>query len=131
YSRSSQGIDFRRAAAPEAALRPRAFRSRVTAVTCNNARRAGIMFAVVATNPKGVPRTFFRVGESVPASGIYRVFHPDHRLSHEVTLLKGDAFPVCEECGHDVHFELLHAAPSLDETRNFRIHLYQVPHPEK
>jgi len=74
---------------------------------------------------------FFRVGEQVPESGVYRVFHSEHRVSHEVTLVGGQDFPRCSACGQNVHFELLHAAPEIDQDPNFSTRrLYEIPHPE-
>jgi hypothetical protein len=37
--------------------------------------------------------TNLRTGVAVPESGIYRVSHSQHRLPHEVTLLKDQQFP--------------------------------------
>jgi hypothetical protein len=71
---------------------------------------------------------FFRAGETILRSGIYRVYHADHRLNHELTLLVGEVFPRCEKCGDAVQFELVTAA-SLDTGIAFRVKLYQVPHP--
>lgn len=78
-----------------------------------------------------VPSPFFRVGEQVCESGVYRVFHSGHRLSHEVTLVANQDFPRCSACGNDVHFELLQAAPEIEQDANFRTRrLYEIPHPE-
>ena len=71
---------------------------------------------------------FFRPGEPIVETGIYRVFHGDHRMTHEVTLLKGQSFPECRECGRVVHFELVKAVPAIDQNE-FRVRLYQLPHP--
>jgi hypothetical protein len=68
----------------------------------------------------------------VPESGIYRVFHSEHRVSHEVTLVGGQDFPRCSVCAEDVHFELLHSAPEIDPDANFSSRrLYEIPHPEE
>jgi len=72
---------------------------------------------------------FFRPLEVIPESGVYCVFHRGHRTSHEVTLLKGELFPECRHCGRAVHFELMRAAPGLENDRDFHIRLYEVPHP--
>ena len=78
-----------------------------------------------------VPSPFFRVGERVAESGVYRVFHSGHRLSHEVTLIAAQDFPRCSACGNDVHFELLQAAPEIEKDANFSSRrLYEIPHPE-
>ena len=47
----------------------------------------------------------FKPGETVERSGIYRVYHNSHRLMHEATLLAGDLFPICRQCGDQVRFE--------------------------
>lgn len=92
------------------------------------------MSLVQSSNAK-VPSPFFRVGETIPESGIYRVFHRGHRVSHEAVLLKSEAFPRCSNCGSDVHYELLEAAPQLDSDENFREFrnrkLFELPHPEE
>ena len=72
----------------------------------------------------------FHAGEAIRTSGIYRVFHSIHRVSHEVTLLKGEQFPPCHRCGAKVHFELQREVPSIDSDYDFRIRLFQIPHPE-
>lgn len=77
------------------------------------------------------PHPFFRAGEPITETGIYRVFHNEHRVSHEVTLLAGQHFPGCDECGNDVHFELLRSAPEISRDVSFRINLYRVPHPQE
>ena len=79
-----------------------------------------------------VPRPrYFSVGETVCYDGIYRAYHNSHRTSHEVTLIAGETFPPCVQCGFDVHFELLRevAEDVRDLDFSFRIHLYQIPHP--
>ena len=73
---------------------------------------------------------FYRAGDAIPKSGIYRVYHLNHRVSHDVTLLRGEIFPRCEQCGNATHFELLRAASSLDSSNGFGVRLYVVPHPE-
>lgn len=72
----------------------------------------------------------FRPGEFVPMSGIYRAFHGDHRLAHEITLLSGHHFPRCKKCGDLVQFELVSAAPASIHDRDFRVDLYEIPHPD-
>jgi len=51
----------------------------------------------------------FKTGQVVPHSGIYQVSHSEHRLPHEVTLLRGNSFPPCSKCGNNVVFRLLRA----------------------
>jgi hypothetical protein len=68
----------------------------------------------------------FKTGQNVPESGIYRVVHGGHRLPHEVTLLKGEAFPRCSKCADQVEFEPVSLAPSLPE-KHGHIVLYELP----
>ena len=72
----------------------------------------------------------FCVGDRIPTSGIYRAVHGDHRLAHDITLLTGDVFPRCNKCGDTVIFELLAAAPAGLHDRDFRVRLYEIPHPD-
>ena len=44
----------------------------------------------------------YKTGETVPHSGIYRVKHSEHRLPHEVTLLRANTFPPSSKCGNNV-----------------------------
>jgi RNA polymerase-binding transcription factor DksA len=68
-----------------------------------------------------------RTGLEIQQTGIYRVHHDNHRLPHEVTLLKGESFPRCSQCGSAVEFELLKAAPEIDLAAGFRVVLYELP----
>ena len=81
------------------------------------------------------PPPHFRAGEEIPLSGLYRVFHADHRTSHKAVLLANESFPRCAVCNDDVHFELIEAAPDLDTDPNFasfrNLRLFEVPHPKK
>lgn len=52
----------------------------------------------------------FKPGETAPRSGIYKVRHVEHRLDHSVTLLEGEQFPVCRQCGDHVLFRLQDAS---------------------
>ena len=63
----------------------------------------------------------------MPEAGIYRVFHAEHRVSHEVTLNRDQKFPVCAKCANAVVFELLRGAPELSFSPNFSVTLYQLP----
>jgi len=65
----------------------------------------------------------FKTGQSVPQSGIYRVTHSDHRLPHEVTLLRAQEFPPCSKCGVKVKFKLLRGV-TVD---SFKIVLNSLP----
>ena len=80
------------------------------------------------------PVVYFRPGDRIPETGIYRVYHSGHRLAHEVTLLHGESFPRCAKCADDVHFQLLRPAPQISRDANFRrepIRLYELPHPDE
>ena len=48
----------------------------------------------------------YKPGEVVPDSGIYKVYHDQHRLMHEAALLKDTFFPRCKRCGDAVRFVL-------------------------
>ena len=67
-----------------------------------------------------------RTGQDVPESGIYRVTHAEHRLPHEVTLLKGAQFPRCSKCKNAVRFVAVSLAPRLDSLRE-RVTIYELP----
>jgi hypothetical protein len=42
----------------------------------------------------------YHTGQTAPESGIYELTHRGHPGGHrEVTLIKGDRFPPCRECG--------------------------------
>lgn len=81
--------------------------------------------------PEQTPSPYFRVGEMIVETGVYRVFHSEHRVSHEVTLLRGEQFPPCLRCGTAVHFELLRAIPTIANDQDFKVRLYAIPHPEE
>jgi hypothetical protein len=75
---------------------------------------------------KRADRPTFKTGETVLESGIYKVTHVEHRLPHEVTLLKGAQFPRCSKCKEAVTFKVVALAPRLDKLRE-RVTLYQLP----
>lgn len=68
----------------------------------------------------------YKTGRRIPQSGIYRVLHSEHRLPHDVTLLGGQYFPRCAQCGNDVQFELLRAAPEINDS-DFHVVVYELP----
>jgi hypothetical protein len=70
-----------------------------------------------------------KTGQEIPLSGIYRVYHHEHRLPHKVSLLAGEIFPCCAKCGNAVRFELVQGAEV--EPQSFRIKLHQIPPDEK
>ncbi len=69
------------------------------------------------------------VGEAIVHTGIYRVLHRGHRATHTVVLLAGQHFPRCVRCGQDVEFQLVEATPHIRQDRDFRVALYEIPHP--
>jgi hypothetical protein len=69
----------------------------------------------------------YKTGRRIPRTGIYTVVHSQHRLPHEVTLLKGEVFPRCSQCGSEVQFKLLKAAPQVGAAGGFYIVLYELP----
>lgn len=71
-------------------------------------------------------KTQFSCGDKIPESGIYRVVHRDHRLPHEVTLLRDQLFPKCTKCEHSVYFELVRSAPDIT-LAPFKVALYALP----
>jgi len=66
-----------------------------------------------------------KTGQEIPLSGIYRVYHREHRLPHEVSLLVGEIFPSCAKCGNAVRFALVQGAEV--EPQSFRVKLHQIP----
>ena len=80
-------------------------------------------------NANDYPEPFLRPGDIILESGLYRVYHGGHRLSHEVTLLRNETFPPCNRCGDSVCFELVRSIPALQD-REFHIRLYVIPHPD-
>ncbi len=61
-------------------------------------------------------------GLEVKESGIYRVYHREHRLAHEVTLVAGQRFPRCGRCRGAVKFELVKSAPYLSNRAPVIVH---------
>ena len=61
----------------------------------------------------------YQPADEIPQSGVYQVLHYRHRLSHDATILGSGNFPVCSECGNNVRFRLIRAAPVIEEDRNF------------
>ena len=68
----------------------------------------------------------FRCGDKILESGIYRVYHGNHRLPHEVTLLRDQLFPKCVKCENSVYFELVRSAPDIT-LAPFKVALYALP----
>jgi hypothetical protein len=60
-------------------------------------------------------------GETVPASGIYKVVHDkNHRQEHEVTCVMGEPFPPCKDCGKGARFVLVRAAHHVRNHEAFK-----------
>ena len=62
----------------------------------------------------------FRPGSAAPTSGVYLVRHYQHRLPHEVTILKSEVFPRCNKCGDQVIFEIAHDATEIADDADLR-----------
>lgn len=73
-----------------------------------------------------VKKLRYRTGLKVPFSGIYNVIHKQHRLTHEVTLLKSNTFPRCAKCDKAVQFELIMGIAEPDSF-GFRVVLNEIP----
>lgn len=61
----------------------------------------------------------FRPSEKVIHSGIYELVHECENVG-TIVLLRGQQFPVCEDCGGRVRFRLLRAAPHIREDYDFQ-----------
>jgi hypothetical protein len=73
-----------------------------------------------------VPAKVFKCGQRIPASGIYRVIHAQHRLPQEVKLVKGEVFPRCMECGEVVRFRMVRLLTEVNGLRE-KIILNAIP----
>jgi hypothetical protein len=67
----------------------------------------------------------YRTGLRIPKSGIYRVFHREHLLPEEVTLLDSENFPTCSQCNKPVHFQFIREV-EIDR-EGFHVRLHQIP----
>ncbi|HEV8522934.1 MAG TPA: hypothetical protein VGQ71_00425 [Terriglobales bacterium] len=62
----------------------------------------------------------FRPGDTVRQSGIYEVVHDrQHRETHEVVMISGDHFPLCETCSDLVRFKLIRGATYIFYDQDF------------
>ena len=66
-----------------------------------------------------------RTGLKIPKSGVYRVFHRQHDLPEEVTLVEDEVFPGCTQCGKAIHFEFIRNVEIDPE--GFHVTLHQIP----
>ena len=63
---------------------------------------------------------YLRPGDPVRESGIYEVMHGrDHRGAHEVVMLRGTEFPLCDTCDDEVRFRLVRTAPYIFQDDDF------------
>ena len=70
--------------------------------------------------PVSVGQTF-KPGDTVEASGIYKVVHDrNHAQSHEVTCVFGHKFPPCNHCGSHPRFALVYAAQHIQQNSHFK-----------
>ncbi len=72
----------------------------------------------------------YQTNQEVPASGIYKVHHQEHRLTHEVILIAGQRFPRCGRCSQKVRFEMVKAAPYLSTRSSIIVHEMSAQEPE-
>lgn len=49
----------------------------------------------------------------MPISGVYTAIHIDHRAPHEVVAIRGEEFPVCRICKHEVRFYVTQLVPHM------------------
>lgn len=63
----------------------------------------------------------FHAGQKVPQTGLYRVFHYQHRMPHDVVMKQGELFPACNKCGEHVLFRLSNPAEPLSADRDFMV----------
>ncbi|HWG48817.1 MAG TPA: hypothetical protein VN669_03945 [Candidatus Acidoferrales bacterium] len=62
----------------------------------------------------------YSAGQPVVETGIYEVIHDrEHRTTHEVVMLSGDAFPPCDTCAERVRFRLVRTAPYIFQDEDF------------
>jgi hypothetical protein len=55
----------------------------------------------------------------VPATGLYRVFHYQHRMPHDAMMKRGELFPACNKCGERVLFRQSNTAEPLRCDQDF------------
>ncbi len=53
----------------------------------------------------------YQPGDTARSSGLYTVFHLDHREPHLVLVLAGELFPACRTCKGQVRFQMEREAP--------------------
>jgi hypothetical protein len=63
----------------------------------------------------------YRSGQKVPETALYRVFHYQHRLPHDVVIHQGEDFPACDRCGQRVVFSISDTAETLYSDADFAV----------
>jgi hypothetical protein len=63
----------------------------------------------------------YLAGQKIPRTGVYNVYHYQHRLPHVALLNAEDRFPECKQCGSRVRFELLSGAQPIADDGDFGI----------
>jgi len=48
----------------------------------------------------------FKPGQTVPHTGVYKIYHSRHHLMHEATFIEQTRFPRCKKCTNAVRFVL-------------------------
>jgi hypothetical protein len=61
----------------------------------------------------------FRPSQRIPQTGIYELIHANGNVN-TVVLVREEEFPTCRECGTQVRFRLVRAAPHIKEDEDFR-----------
>ena len=62
----------------------------------------------------------FEPAELVAESGLYEICHRNEPRT-SVVLVRGERFPVCNNCGEEVRYKLLQAAPHISEDPDFAL----------
>jgi hypothetical protein len=61
----------------------------------------------------------YEPGEQVQVTGVYEICHKDGG-KRTALLLRHQHFPQCNQCGMEVRFRLLRAAPHIREDNDFQ-----------
>jgi hypothetical protein len=62
--------------------------------------------------------SIYRAKDEIPHTGIYSVFHYQHRPPHNLLMRQGERFPACSRCGERVFFRLSGIAETLISDRD-------------
>ena len=91
-----------------------------TRVTLRKLRAAGDPPKEVHGRRPGPHGPHMKAGDPVRESGIYEVIHGgEHRQAHEVVMLRGTSFPLCDTCDDRVRFRLVRTAPYIFQDGDF------------